>query len=161
MKDTIITYQISRIEVEKCITQRIAYDLRAESNNPLVWSGMNRVIFSLFGYDHDDRELFMIPEFRQYIAKAHEQNPCWIYFSHLESNWLKHIALCLVKNGVAVTNMKKKISDIIFLETEVSEFIQGQLEQFFTLCEMTSVPLEDAENRVQAVFKSFKDAPQE
>jgi hypothetical protein len=38
LNNAIITYQISRVEIEKRITRRIVHDLRAEPNNPLVWS---------------------------------------------------------------------------------------------------------------------------
>jgi len=158
LNNAIITYQISRFEIEKCITRRIVHDLRVEPNNPLVWSGMDSVLFSVHGYDRDRRELFMIPEFRKYIAKVHEQNPGWIYFANLETDWLKIIAMCLVKNASAVT--KRKESDIVFLGSDVADFIAGQLAPFFTLCEISGVLREDAEKRVRAVCESFGMHPE-
>lgn len=153
LKNAIITYQISRLEIEKCITRRIVHDLRAEPNNPLVSSGMDSLRFLVHGYDADRRELFMIPAFRKYIAKVHKQNPCWIYYANLQSHWLKIIAMCLFPNATAVT--KKKKSDMFFLATDVADFIAGQLAPFFTLCEISGVLREDADDRVRAVCASF------
>jgi len=153
LNNAIITYQISRFEIEKCITRRIVHDLRVEPNNPLVWSGMDSVLFSVHGYDRDRRELFMIPSFRKYIAKVHEHNPGWIYYANLESHWLKIIAMCLFQNATAVTKRKK--SDMVFLGTDVADFIAAQLAPFYTLCEISGVRREDADDRVRAVCESF------
>ena len=153
LNNAIITYQISRLEIEKCITRRIVHDLRAEPGNPLIWSGMDTVIFCVHGYDRDRRELFMIPSFRKYIAKVHEQNPGWIYYANLDSHWLKIIAMCLFQTATAVT--KKKKSDMFFLATDVADFIAGQLAPFFTLCEISGVRREDADDRIRAVCESF------
>jgi len=153
LNNAIITYQISRLEIEKCITRRIVHDLRAESNNPLVSSGMDSVLFSVDGYDRDRRELFMIPAFRKYIAKVHEHNPGWIYYANLQSHWLKIIAMCLFQNATALTKRTK--SNMFFLGSDVADFIAGQLAPFFTLCEISGVRREDADDRVRAVCASF------
>ena len=154
-----ITYQISRFEIEKCIPRRIVHDLRVEPNNPLVSSGMDSVRFLVHGYDADRRELFMIPAFRKYIAKVHEQNPGWIYFANLESHWLKIIAMCLLKNATSVTKRKK--SDMFFLGSDVADFVAGQLAPFFTLCEISGVRREDADDRIRAVCASFGMDPRQ
>jgi len=153
LNNAIITYQISRLEIEHCITQRIVEDLRAEPNNPLVWSGMDSVIFCVHGFDRDRRELFMIPAFRKYIAKVHEHNPGWIYYANLQSHWLKIIAMCLFPNATAVTKSTK--SNMFFLGSDVADFIAGQLAPLFALCEISGVRREDAEDRVRAVCSSF------
>jgi len=153
LNSAIITYQISRLEIEHCITQRIVEDLRAEPNNPLVWSGMDSVLFSVEGYDDDPRELFMISEFRKYIATVHEHNPGWIYYANLQSHWLKIIGMCLFPNATAVTKSTK--SDMFFLGSDVADFIAGQLAPLFALCEISGVRREDADDRVRAVCSSF------
>jgi len=114
---------------------------------------MDRVLFSVHGYDRDGRELFMIPEFQKYIAKVHEQNPGWIYYANLETDWLKIIAMCLFPNATAVTKSTK--SDMFFLGSDVADFIAGQLAPLFALCEISGVRREDAEDRVRAVCSSF------
>jgi len=153
LNNAIVTYQISRAEIEKCITRRIVHDLRAEPNNPLVSSGMDSVLFSVDGYDRDRRELFEIPAFRKYIAKVHEHNPGWFYYVNLQSHWLKIIAMCLFRNATAVTKRTK--SDMFFLGSDVADFIAGQLAPFFTLCEISGVLREDADDRIRAVCESF------
>ena len=159
LNSAIITYQISRLEIEKCITRRIVHDLRAEPKNPLVTSGMDSVLFSVEGYDDDPRELFMISEFRRYIKKVHEYHPAWIYYASLGSKWLPTVALCLLKNATVVTDTRLGKNRIAFPGQELSDFMRAQLDPFFALCEMAGVPPEDAEKRVRDVCESFGMEP--
>ncbi len=153
--NAIITYQISRFEIENGMTERIVHDLRVEPDNPLIRCGMDRVIFSVEGYDDDPRELFMIPEFRNYIVKVQKDQPAWIYFAALDSHWLKMIALCLVNNATAVTDKQMQRSKLSFSGKDLFEFIDGQVDPFFNLCAMAGVSPENARKRFQAVCESF------
>jgi len=64
-----VLYGISRHEVEHCLTERIVHDLRMAPDNPFCSCPMDGLLFSVDGYDDDPRELFQIPEFREFIRE--------------------------------------------------------------------------------------------
>ena len=54
-----------------------------------------RVGLSFHGYESDSRELYQIPEVRQYLASLDSQFPFWLYFLFMGNDMLKMIVFCL------------------------------------------------------------------
>ena len=52
---------------------------------------------SFHGYDTDPRELYQIPEVRQYLALLDTRFPYWFYFLSTDGDALKMIAFCLCR----------------------------------------------------------------
>jgi hypothetical protein len=61
----------------------------------LVRSLKEKVDISIFGYDDDPRELFEIPEVREWVQKLDEAFPYWFYFLSKEFPGLNFIAFAL------------------------------------------------------------------
>ena len=55
-----------------------------------------RVDISFHGYDADRRELFEIPEVRQFVASLDRSFPYWLYFLTRHSTGLQAIAFCFL-----------------------------------------------------------------
>ena len=56
-----------------------------------------QVGLSFHGYDADPRELYQIPEVRQYLASLDSKFPYWFYFLSTDDETLKMIAFCLCR----------------------------------------------------------------
>lgn len=154
-EDTVVIYNISRLETELCLTDRIAHDLRIAPDNPFCSCQMDRMLFSVEGYDDDPRELFQIPEFREFIRGLNKHEIPWLYFTCLETMWLQVMALCLVPNAAAITDTKRGRTRMAFTGPGFSDFFLSQLDPFTDLCEMLGVSQEEMEARSRAVCGSF------
>jgi hypothetical protein len=65
-----------------------------------------RVNIAFDGYDNDSRELYEVPEVRQYLAALDSKFPYWFYFLSTANDTLKLIAFCFcrtrkIKTGLA------------------------------------------------------------
>lgn len=153
--DSTVVYEISRLEVEHCLIDRIIHDFRISTRNPFCHCGMDKVLFSVQGYDADPRELFQIPEFRSFVRALGEHEIPWTYFACLESRWLQVLALCLVNNAAALTDMNRQRTRMAFSGQGVAEFLEAQLDSFSAMCAFNRVTQEAAETRFRDVCASF------
>jgi len=55
-----------------------------------------RVDVSFHGYDYDTRELFEIPELRDFVYKLDKEFPFWLFFLSKKHLGLQFIALCFL-----------------------------------------------------------------
>ncbi len=136
-KDAVVIYEISRHEIEHCVTGRLVHDLRADPDNPFIHAGPGRVIFQVCGYDDDPRELFEIPEFRAFLRKAGESNPCWVYYAVAESNWLQVVAFCTTPGPVA--RPVEGAHALCVSVPELAAFLDRQLDDYDKLCKLAEV----------------------
>jgi hypothetical protein len=65
---------------------------------------MNSFVFCIQGWDHDPREIRMIPEIRRFYSAFHDAWPFWLYFCNLEVDTLRAmVASCLPETGEMVS----------------------------------------------------------
>ena len=50
------------------------------------------------GYDHDPREIHIIPEVRRFYTAFHEAWPCWLYFCNLDMDNLRTMVIACLDN---------------------------------------------------------------
>jgi hypothetical protein len=55
-----------------------------------------RVDIAFHGYDHDRRELFEIPEVREFVARLDASFPYWLFFLSKHSTGLQALAFCFL-----------------------------------------------------------------
>ena len=58
---------------------------------------MERIEFSVHGYDDDSREIYEIPEVIDFLIALDEAWPYWMLFQHPEFRWLQVMAVCLCR----------------------------------------------------------------
>jgi hypothetical protein len=56
-----------------------------------------RLQLAFDGYDADHRELWAIPEVRDFVRLLDQEFPYWFYFADLKSDFLKVIAFCVCR----------------------------------------------------------------
>jgi len=97
-----IFFVISREEIENGDISRIIGDHGPQVTKKKLRQLQNRVHFTVDGYDDDPRELFEIPEVREYYLLAHRIWGGWSYFADIRSDCLKMVACCLLNNLTAI-----------------------------------------------------------
>lgn len=150
-----VLYEISRHEVEHCLTDRIVDDLQIDADTPFRYCAMDGMIVSVQGYDDDPRELFQIPEFRKFIKELNKHRIPWLFLTCLESRWLQVVALCLVDNAAAIIDTRKGRMRTVFTGPEVAVFLEAQMEAFEAMCSLRGITLEQSEARIREVCESF------
>jgi len=153
-KNSIVTYQISRFEVENCLTERLVHELRVHKNNPLIQAGPGSVIFMVTGYDYDSREVYQIPEFVAFIRKANESSPCWIYYAAPESYWLQTVVFCISKTAY-VSGSRPGFRTLAFSPYEAAGFIDQQLDDCCELSIIAKVSEKKSKKHLKHVFGCF------
>ncbi len=153
-KNMIVSYEITRFEVERGLTNRLIYDLRVEKSNRLIQAGPGKVIFFVSGYDDDTRQIYEIPEFQSYIRKANESNPCWVYFTATESYWLQTVAFCVTKSAY-VSGSRPGFQTLAFSPYEAAGFLDSQLDACCELSVIAKVTEKNSKKHLKLVFGGF------
>ncbi len=65
------------------------------SKNPLTLVGQLQILF--VGYDSDPRELWEVPEVRQFVQALDAEFAFWFYFADLKSDSLRVLTFCLCR----------------------------------------------------------------
>jgi hypothetical protein len=92
---------ISPADIERQSTGPLLGAIRhwAESSKrPLTLLGQLQVLFA--GYGADSRELWQVPNVRQFVQSIDEEFPFWFYFADLNSEFLRVLAFCLCRSSV-------------------------------------------------------------
>ena len=153
-RKTAVAYEISRFEVENCITDRLVTDLRVDKDNPIIHAGPGNVGFFVSGYDDDPREIYEIPEFVAFIRKANEFAPCWMYYAAPETLWLLNVLFCISKNAY-VSGSRPGYRTLAFSPHEAAGFIDRQLDDCCELSIMAKVTEKKSKEHLKLVFAGF------
>jgi len=153
-RNSIVSYEISRYEVENCLAERLVHDLRVDPKNPLIQAGPGSVIFMVTGYDNDSREIYQIPEFQKFICKANEATPCWMYFAAPESLWLQTVAFCVTKSAF-VSGSRPGFRTLAFSPYEAAGLIDQQLDDCCELSIIAKVSEKKSKKHLKLVFGGF------
>ena len=149
-----VCYEISRFEIENCLTDRLVNDLRVDKDNPLIHAGPGNVGFFVSGFDDDPREIYEIPEFAAYIRKANESAPCWMYYAAPETLWLQNVLFSISKCAY-VSGSRPGFRTLAFSPYEAAGFIDRQLDDCCELSIMAKVTEKKSKEHLKLVFAGF------
>lgn len=91
-----LVFRASRIDVETGSTQGILSLLEKLLNPNVALRAWGKLILVVDGYDDDQRELYMIPEVREWIREVDREFPYWLFFMDLgKRSTLSFVALAL------------------------------------------------------------------
>jgi len=117
-----IIYDVSKKEIVKCNISKVV-DLINDMKNTMSFKGSNEKLNICFsGYDDDPREIYNIPEIREYMKKLVTTKPYLPYFLTKEKNTRVLIMSCIcdvevlrTENGInnLSIRMPKDMSEII------------------------------------------------
>ena len=88
---------VARDEVEGRVAPTSVESLKSCLSTPeRARSFFERLDIAFHGYDDDTRELFEIPEVRNFVSRLDDQFPFWLFFLTKEGLGLQCIMLCLM-----------------------------------------------------------------
>ncbi|MBF0235188.1 MAG: chlororespiratory reduction 6 domain-containing protein, partial [Desulfamplus sp.] len=95
--NVILFLVVSKEQVESGDITEVIGVLKMLIQSPkIARSFKEKVDISFYGYDHDPRELYQIPEVSAYIHKLDAQFPYWLYFLSKHLQGLRAILYCLL-----------------------------------------------------------------
>src|SRR3954471_5135343 len=100
----LICYQFSRFKVERLdfshFLDSFAFDKLPTRRR--LREMMNSFVFTIEGYEDDEREIHSIPEVRTFYRAFHAAWPYWLYFCNLDDDGLKMMMFCRMDSFIAL-----------------------------------------------------------
>lgn len=142
-----IHFIIDRLEVEAIDTTRPRefFD-RLRVTKELALENQGKVEISIFGYEHDSRELFEIPEVRKYISVLAPILSELFFFARTKqpTSTLMTFALCQTNvEWVDGRSTKTITKQIVYDTNKVGEFLQIGYSGLNEIWAWLSLPMED------------------
>jgi hypothetical protein len=99
-----ILYFIPRADIEEGNTADLeAFFLYLTSSREVALLCMQKIEFSIDGYNDDPRELCEISDVVRYVGKLNKLFPYWLFYQKSKGRWLEALLVCL-GNETAVRN---------------------------------------------------------
>lgn len=139
---------VSRQEVELGSLRSVVASLKPLLSDPekaRTWR--NRVDLSFSGFEADSRELFVIPQVREFMAGLDREFPLWFWFLRKDSESLKLVAACLCRTQ-AVRPGLMSIDQLDF-----AHFLMDHFRHFNKIAEWVGA----TESEVEAWSKEITD----
>lgn len=119
-KASLILYSVSKNEILNKDYSRILYTM--EQLNQSGKDGREKLMLTFDGYDNDEREIYMIPEIRDFVKYIYEQyNHLFYFLTTLEKN--RALIWACINDIKAI---KKENSKDVMLEITYNDEIKKQ-----------------------------------
>lgn len=113
MSRKLVFVEIERKDVESgnvTPTLKMLNEFKASANTAKAYMGQLELVFC--GYDHDSRNVWEIPEIRDFVSKLNNDFKHWLFFLRNDTLGLITVAFCLLKPTVIVNGWKVEEMDI-------------------------------------------------
>jgi len=122
---------IDRREVEACDISTTLAELKLLLNKKYIRKYKHMVTITFSGYDYDPREVFEIPEIRQFMLALTQKFHFWFYFLNIDNGTLVTIAGCLygakqIGNGQMQFNNPQDLLDFYEYQLDASQYLAKQ-----------------------------------
>lgn len=132
---TMFTYQINRSLIEEKNTLAFTqfWNVQRIATAGTLRSMFGTVIFSIGGFDHDNRAIYEIPEVRNYLRGLADEWPYFFWADSLTTDFLIELIKCMVPTLTVVSTAKKPnkiVSQISVEEANVAylKLVNGFVE---------------------------------
>jgi len=158
MTADLIVYQFSREKVEQTDFGHFL-SLYGPPSLPVgkaLKSLLGRMMFCVQGYDADPREVYLIPEVRQFYRAFHDAWPYWLYFADLHQDGLKMMVFCCLRSFTALKIDGRATCAVEYDPLELVQFIAHDLPHMNGLCERARMTEQEIFERTREVFQYFR-----
>lgn len=97
----LMVHALGKDEIEAQSVERVSLEFLGKRPVQLRRSA-GKCIFSVLGYEHDEEELFLIPEVRAYFQLASRNEPHWLFSSRLSLPAATMIVLCCLDSFTCI-----------------------------------------------------------
>lgn len=157
MPDQIIFYQFTRPAIDGGDFSNFILRFRPQSlpNGKALAGMMNSLATFVEGYDFDMREVYVIPEIRTFYGNLVSAWPYWLYFSNLETDGLRIVALCCMKSLQSVAVKGNPNVQVTYDPSELLGFLRRHFGPMNEMCERAGLPESAIYKRTKRVFEYF------
>jgi len=143
-----IVIVIARDEVESQDISRALSMLKALLSTPeTAKEHFEKIDIAFHGYDDDTRELFEIPEVRNFVFKLDEAFPYWFYFLSKNDLGLQALVLCFMP-----PYLTEEAKAQIFPERLQPLLLERWFPAMNQVCEFVEMPEEEIERLTNRVM---------
>jgi hypothetical protein len=157
---TLIAFPIDRLWVveKNCQAFLEFWDLPRIARAGRLREMFGKVLFSISGYDHDERAIFEIPEVRNYLRRLTDAWPYFFYADNLKTPFLCELIKCIVPSVVvAATDADPTNSTTIMKTAEVERAYCKLFDGLVEACKMDAGMTDEIfEARATAVQKQIQ-----
>lgn len=157
MPDQVIFYQFTRPAIEEGDFSNFISMFGPEilPSGKKLAGMMNGLATFVQGYDFDVREVYAIPEARSFYQNLVSAWPFWFYFSNLETDGLRIVALCCMKSLQSVAVKGNPNVQVTYDPSELLEFLRRHFGPMNEMCERAGLPESAIYKRTKRVFEYF------
>ena len=153
----LILYQFSRDRVEASDAKDFLsrFGKRSLPTGKKLETMMNSVALMIEGYNHDPREIYVIPEVRSFYKQLWQRWPYWLYFCNLDTENLMMMVICCLDSLDALKVQGQPQVQVQINPMEVVQFISGGFVPMNEMCERAGMSERQIFERTKAVFEYF------
>ena len=157
MEHDAIVYQFSRSKVERCDFSHFLslYGADKLPTGRRLRELMDRFVFCVEGWDHDPREIHMIPEVRQFYSTFHDAWPYWLYFCNLQVDTLRAMTLCCMPSATTMQVDGQVLVKVTCEPVDLLSFVKRDLMRMNEICDRGGMFERYVHERTKAVFDYF------
>ena len=157
MADNVIFYEFSRLKVERGDFSHFMRQFALERlpTGRRLREMMNCLVFTVQGYDHDDREIHSIPEVRAFYRQFHAAWPYWLYFCNLEIEALQMMMFCRLDSFITLKTDHHPTTKVEFDPLEMLSLVRADFPPMNLICERAEMFESLIEARSRDVMEYF------
>jgi len=146
-------FVISRDEIERGIFSRLRSQFNLASPVEELRSMFGRVTFVLTDYDDSDENLFEIQPVRNYFTELNRHWPVWLAFSELDSDTLKVMIACIVRDLRSATRDGDASCDVHISRAELNRVFMNAVPLTSAFHQLTGASSKQRRQRMNAVAR--------
>jgi hypothetical protein len=164
VKSRLILYECSRNKIEALDFSHFLALLNPDVipvGQPLHQM-MNSLVLSIDGFNHDRRELYLIPHVRRFYAEFHRDWPYSLFFASLDHDWLRILAFCCLREITSITFDGRFKCGVEIDRVELACWVGAAFGPMNSMCERAQMTERAIYDRSKALFEYFDlpfDAP--
>lgn len=143
-----LVYLATRAEVEAGDIARLTASYGHPASRRRINHIHGRTSFTVAGYEHDDRELYEIPEVRRFYTLAFRRCPVLLHAADLRNDCLRVAVLCVISN-LAVIHRAQWQPEVQVDSQELERFFMKHLRSQAVLHKMLGWPAQIGKERLQ------------
>ena len=117
---------------------------------------MNMMTLMIDGYNDDPREIFAIPEVRNFYQQLWKRWPYWLFFCDLGSDNLMMMVMSCVESLDAIKLEGQSQFKVTTTPSEIVNFIKAGVGPMIELCKRAGMSERQISERTKAVLDYFK-----
>ena len=153
----VIVHQFQRSQIESCDCSVFLgrYSLDKLPTGPALGKMLGCFAFEVAGYDQDPREIFMIPEIKNFYRKLTAKWPYLFYFNELDLGTLQPVLYCCLKNLQHATTDASSRYGVRPHRLEFANYLSKNFASMNEVCHRAQLPEIDISERTKEICRQF------